>query len=936
MSSPTFTTASDAMSATSPRDDMSSLLPSAAAPDALQPHVETFSTRLSDTSKSVWLQDATAKIHAAHSIRQLFFEDPNPSQVRDNFRHLNGFQGIITVLRSVSSCGVISGWTDEHAETQLELLQITFSVLAAALQDHWGNSKYFRKRVDGGGWTALKVALLGLVGQGPDNGQGSDHLIREERKERFFGYLLACAVNDDALVGLFSRLSRHINDENSPKDVHPEGDKNKRIANQLESHTLCSVTQQALRDALGSTASIQNPEMITVMIEVWLKLEHAKISTPRVSDVVSLTLPMVLSQLIRSSTHSLVTVHGTKALDIILPCLLDPALNSDHVQEFRILAIALLQYGINSLDNAHFLYRNARSSALVAELLHSALQESHTPPHIHFDLSLHGFASVELPDIGRPFPPVSSSAGYTLSIWLYVVAFDPNTHTTLFGAFDSSQTCFVLVYLEKDTHNLILQTSVTSSRPSVRFKSMSFQEKRWYHVCIVHRRPKTVSSSKASLFIDGEFVEQVKSHYPLSPPPPDNSGGGGSVSQTSARKTNAVQAFLGTPQDLATQLGRGVVSSQWRLASAHVFADALSDDLIAVYKQLGPRYSGNYQDCLGSFQTYQASAVLNLRNENLHPGKEEKSDIISAIRSKASSLLPESRIILNISPMVILDDDDRNNIDETHLLKLLSKPAARILRSATRGGRNAIAVNGAIPSINDALLQPSGFAILTGNPIVAVPQSLDDAAWRIGGCAAVGLALLEAANTREAISRALNILFESIKASWRNSEAMERENGFGVLANLLAGKLNLGSKVTVYEPGTQAVAGAVDPEREEFAMELLISVLDFVGYVKECPEDSVINNPLAYRILLVDLDTWRSAAPKVQKLYYDQFVTFGISSKHHNFNGKRLVRMREYSQTYFVVSIKLTPRFRRYQEVVGCVERGHIFLRNIPIFLDCL
>ena len=883
------------MSATSPRDDVSPLLPPTAAPDDLQPHVEAFFTKYSDTSKSEWHQDAVAKIHAAHCIRQVFFEDPNPSQVRDSFRHLNGFQGIITVLRSMSSFEEFSGWTDEDTETQFELLQITFSVLATALQDHWGNSKYFRKRVEGGGWTALKEALLRLVVQDPDNVKGGNFVIHEQGKERFFGYLLACAVNEEALVGLFARLRRHIKDGNSFKGVDTKSDTDKNMAKHLESNTFSFFTQQALRDALGTTASIQNPEMIAVMIEVWSKLEHAKVPTQGVSDVVSLTLPIVLSQLIRLSTHSLVTVHGTKVLDIILPCLLDPALSSDHIQEFRTMTIALLQYGITSLDNAHFLYRNARSSTLVAELLHSALQGSHTPPHIHFDLSLHGFASVELPDIGRPFPPVSSSAGYTLSLWLYIVTFDPNTHTTLFGAFDSSQTCFVLVYLEKDTHNLILQTSVTSSRPSVRFKSMSFQHERWYHVCIVHRRPKTVSSSKASLFVDGEFVEQVKSHYPLSPPPPNTLGGKSSVLQTSTRNSNAVQAFLGTPQDLATQLGRGVVSSQWRLASAHLFADALSDDLIAVYKQLGPRYSGNYQDCLGSFQTYQASAILNLRNENLHPGKEEKSDIISAIRLKASSLLPESRIILNISPMVVLDDDDRNNIDETQLLKLLSKPAARNLRSATRGGRNAIAVNGAVPSINEALLQPFGFAVLTGNPIVAVPQSLDDAAWRIGGCAAVGLALLEAANTREAISRALKILFDSIKDSWRNSEAMERENGFGVLANLLAGKLNSGPKMTVYELGKQGASGLDGPEREELGMELLVSVLEFVGYVREHPEDSVINNPLAYRILLVDLDTWRSTAPKVQKLYYEQFVAFGIGSKHHNFNGKRLVRMRQYS-----------------------------------------
>ena len=887
------------MSATSLRDNVSQVLPPATAED-LHPHVEALMKGSSNSSKSELLQDAVVKIHAAHHIRQALFESSNPCQVRDNFRHLHGFQGVIAVFRSMSSFDNFADWNDEDTEIQFELLQITFNVLAAALQEHWGNGKYFRKRVEGGGWTALKKALLRLVAPKSDNIRDSGFLLRELDKERFFGYLIACAVNEDAMVGLFTRLRRHIREgipldkKRSPQQlegVEMEGDNDKEMAKQLDRTTLSSFTHQALRDALGPTGSIQNPEMIAVMIEVWLKLEDVKASTNFASDVVSLTFPMVLSQLIRSSTHSLVTVHGTKVLDILLPCLVNPSLKSGHIHEFRTMTIALLQYGITSLDNAHFLYRNARSSVLVAELLHLALQESHTPPHIHFDLSLHGFASVELPDIGRPFPPVSSSAGYTLSIWLYIVAFDPNAHTTIFGAFDSSQTCFMLVYLEKDTHNLILQTSVTSSRPSVRFKSTSFQEKRWYHVCIVHRRPKAVSSSKASVFVDGEFVEQIKSHYPLSPPP-DTSGGGSSGSQSSARNSNAVQAFLGTPQDLATQLGRGVVSSQWRLASAHLFAEALSDDLIAVYKQLGPRYSGNYQDCLGSFQTYQASAALNLRNENLHPGKEEKSEIISAIRSKASGLLPESRIILNISPMVILDDDDRTNIDEPQLLKLLSKPAARNLRNLTRGGCNAIAINGAVPSINEALLHPFGFAVLTGNPIVAVPQSLDDAAWRIGGSAAVGLALVEAANTREAISRALKILFESIKESWRSSEAMERENGFGVLASLLAAKLISGQTMAAYAPGKEGVSRVDSQEREELGMELLISVLDFVGYVRECPEESVINNPLAYRILLVDLDIWRSAAPKVQKLYYEQFVTFGIGSKHHNFNAKRLLRMR--------------------------------------------
>ena len=184
--------------------------------------------------------------------------------------------------------------------------------------------------------------------------------------------------------------------------------------------------------------------------------------------------------------------------------------------------------------------------------------------------------------------------------------------------------------------------------------------------------------------------------------------------------------------------------------------------------------------------------ALNLRNESLHPGREEKSDIVAAIRSKAGGILPETKILLNFSPMSVILDEERSILSNTQLMKSLTKPATKALQNITRGGRTVVAVNGAVPSINDALVQPNGIAVLIGDPAVAIPQSLDEAVWRIGGCASVGLALVEAAQSRQAIKRGLDILFASIKDNWRNSEAMERENGFGVLASLLTEKLEGG------------------------------------------------------------------------------------------------------------------------------------------------
>lgn len=636
--------------------------------------------------------------------------------------------------------------------------------------------------------------------------------------------------------------------------------------------------------------------MVT-LLELWRVLEQIPAESDRSAEfsikACFSSVPKIINHIAALSTHNLVALHGTALLRTVLSYILSPLTDSSTLDLYSI-AVTLLDLGVTSLDDAHLLFRNAGNSSMIASLLNKALRTSKCPPYFHFDLSLHGFASIELPRLGHEFPP-SSSIGYTILLRIYIVKFDPSVHTTLFGALDSSQTCFVLVYLEKDTHNLILQTSVTSSKPSVRFKSIAFQEGRWYHIAVVHRRPRTTTSSRASLFIDGEFMEQVKSNYPAPPlTTPSNGGKGGQPTSTYADK--AVQAFLGTPQDLAARVGRGSVVSQWRLASVHLIGEVLSDDLIAVYYQLGPRYSGNFQDCLGSFQTYQASAELNLRNENLHPGREEKSDIISAIRSKSSSLLPESKILLNIAPSAILGNWDHCSPQETQLVKALSTGALKNLRNVIRGGRNVLAINGSIPSINDALLQQSGYAVLTGDPTIAIPQSLDDAAWRVGGCAAVGLAILEAAHSHDSIVGALEILFKSIQDSWRNSEAMERDSGFGVLANLLAVKLSIENP----KPDRITVASANGSEEnkgnESLSKHILHLILEFVGYRFERPEDSVINNPLAYRVLLVDFDIWRSSAPSVQELYYKQFTVFAANSKYHQFNSKRLVRMRQYNE----------------------------------------
>ena len=813
-------------------------------------------------------------------IRQKLIDAPNHDAAKDAFRHHDGFQALLDILRSISlhtSEKIVEG----TVEDLLNLFRATLCVLSESIKDHWGNRRYFTKRVEHGGWTALN-RITGVIGSSSWLGNGSQ---KQRKADRFLGILYAFALGDDTVDDLFVSLRKHADlDFAGPNSREP-------VTHSSKGKELLPVIQSKLREMLGPKVHWQNPEIVPAIVSILLKNRGRDRLQQAAHETEVLPALAAFCHLATSSHHNLISVHSTGILSVILPELLGFSTSSSVTSLLWSLADALVALGLNSLDDAYFLYRKASTSPELARYLLTALRSSQRPAYVHFDLSLHGYASVELPDIGHNFPP-STSAGYTLSIWVRFDEVDSNLHTTIFGAFDISQTCFVLVYLEKETQNLILQTSITSYKPSVRFKSVKFERGQWYHICIAHRRPRKSSSSRASLFVNGEFVELVKAQYPSDPLPSSISTNAPTSSADSSNASPRVQAFFGTPQDLASQVGRGVVSSRWSLASAQLFAELLSDDLIAVHYQLGPHYSGNFQDCLGSFLTYRASAALNLRNENLHPGNVDRSDIVLAIRHKASGLLPESRIMLNISPATVFGDSDHYRPDESYLLTFTSKSAKKSLKQLARLGGNVLILNGAVPAINEALIKPHGVAVLTGAPAVITPLSLDAASWRIGGCTSVGLKLVELATTCEAVVRAVDILFESIKGSWRNSEAMERDNGFSIFAALLRSKTGYGQSIHSTDSGLLPGVANSEEEREQLLYNLLNLILTFLGYDQGSPENSVINNPLAYRILLVDLDVWRQGTLSVQQLYYNQFITFGEECKNHKFNAKRLSRMR--------------------------------------------
>ncbi|OAQ67406.1 Beige/BEACH domain-containingprotein [Purpureocillium lilacinum] len=816
---------------------------------------------------------------AVKSLRQIAQHVSAPATPvhQDEFRHALGFESILDLLRH------FSGFYDPQKRTEAEMLLLFkllgafLGVLSAAMRGHAGNRRYFRYRVEGGGWEALEqiIASIGLGGAEPDPWI-SCHV---------FGKLLAFALDDDGLDLLCQSVATTLRPDSTDGASHSDEPVRQDEEEQWDLVLARSVRNigPSVREVVNGKTVIRFPEILRAVISFWTTIPRPEGSAANPSSV--LVLETILCA-IKVSIYNRAAVHSTGVLSQFLRVAFGQGWLEDAERERLLMICRLLMFlGVNEPADTQFLLSAPGSKA--ADFCLEMMSAYAGPPFFQFDLSLHGYSSLELPSLGRSFPP-QSSAGYTFTAWIRVETFDPTTHTTVFGVFDASQTCFVLMYLERDTRNFILQTSVFSNKPSVRFKSVVFREKKWYHIAIAHRRPKTMTGSKASLYVNGEFAEQVRCSYPHTPPLSNGSNESFASFNSGQNRTNPVQAFLGTPRELSGQTGAGVVLSRWSLASAHLFEDILSDDYLAVHYGLGPRYQGNFQDSLGGFQTYQASATLGLRNEITHPGKDENSDILRAVREKASLLLPESKILLSILPSATFPENVQ--FQDTGLLRSLPRLSTRNLFRMSNQEGSPLAVNCAVPSLSDALFRTHGIASFRGNPLVAVPSHLDENLWRLAGFTPLALKLLERATTVEDTVRALEIMFHCIRKSWRNSEAMERDHGYGILGVLLRSKIGYNNGPMVDTPFPRLLISNED--RDSLAFRALSLILDFVGYNHAEPIESFIVNPLAYRILLIDLDIWRRSAPRIQELYYKQFMTFAVNSKHHEFNSRRLIRMR--------------------------------------------
>ena len=602
---------------------------------------------------------------------------------------------------------------DESSQLRKELLQLTFAALSQILASSNSAKAFFSRQK---GYETLLTTIL-----------QSDILSHLSRRDYIFGTLFSSAINDFSHVHIFSSMRWHL----SPQHNLTPAEIIDRIAFKVQA-------------AFEAAEHLPNPEFVGVIVELLREV--------REDEHLGLAVCDALGVIVDVKRANQLAFWGSEALGLMIERVVlqsstwaTESLSPEQTDVLEDLIFSLSPLGLplhltTSVVSTAVHRTGSSTEPSLLPVLQQFATQSRLPPHFHFNMHPNGYSALTFPTMSSPFPPVST-AGYTISLWLRIEKFDPEMHLTLFGCFDSSQKCFCMAYIEQDTHKIVLQTSL---RSSVRFKLFEFAHGRWYHVVIAHKRPRTTSSARAMLYVDGGLVDQVKCSYPASV---------GTTGKT------GIQAFFGTPPTFANSAVKPVL--QWSLSQAHVWADLLPEDLIEIIFQLGPRYHGNFQDSLGQFQTYDASTALNIRLGAMGGAKAEKSVLMAAVRGKGAAWAPESKLLLSVSP-----------------LALAGRPM---------DGEGQVVLNCGVPRIADALALENGFGTTVGSPVVVIPQSLDDAIWCLGGCA-IGLRMVEKASSAEELLLAVKVLFEVIRLSWRNSEDMERCHGYEILAFLLKAK----------------------------------------------------------------------------------------------------------------------------------------------------
>ncbi|KAG0364972.1 hypothetical protein BGZ54_006992 [Gamsiella multidivaricata] len=774
-------------------------------------------TQLCEILQSLNRYDFKMKMAILNALNEVFLECP---ELKDVFREGGGYVSIVSLLiRLEDAYQTIERFekldlpkrrqrrdpkTNERIPTKVDMLELftkVFSVLSESMRDHPGNSSYFEEHI---GFRSIADALQ-LTGVFSPNGDAASML----------GILFAFATQNESVL--------HIFDDPEEIEQTPE-----MVAKWLNSPKIC----------------VQNPHVVLGIWGICVKLQD--------QESLAFCGMMSLFALSCANRRNQVLMGQTALLDELLKALFDnpslaiensgdPSFDENNVMRdiMSRLAKRLIEMGMSSVGFRYLMEKFSATkeisfgecSGLLDMLLHG-VTHSRWPSFVQFD----GYSRLELRSLGaHNFPPTT---GYTFLGWLCIESFDEELPIQILEISDEDQRCYLSVQIEPETHKLVVSVS---HHHSLSF-NFAFEIGRWYHLAIVHSKPKlSIPGGSLSVYIDGILGDKIKCGYLSSP-------------------SGEVRGYLGRHQKPKMTARKDGLTLSWNLGPCYLVDEPLDVQIMDVLYNLSPRYHGNFQDSLGKFQTYETSTALNInleaarrRSSPNSRSHEEQVALMNAIRGTIGNSIPEDKLVFAFSGRNLLDTTDTRTVGQ--LAGIQQKDQfCRIL------------FNSAIPRIHRGINPLSAIGILVGNPLVAAPRGLDDSIWKVGGCV-VALRIVESAKDTATLEKAVLLLDQLIRCSWRNSEDMERIFGYEILGYILKQKKTL------------------------FSIEMMNTLLSVVGMDLEYPDDSVITNSFAFRHLMLDMDIWKKTDIEIQLLHLEQFKIFLQHSHKSSLNVKRLSTM---------------------------------------------
>lgn len=838
--------------------------------------------------------DLQTKLHLGGHLHRMLVEGTSssaPAQTRsyrDDFREAGGFLVVVQLISTLDHQQIQS---DSQADSalQIEIFKLALSVLSASLIQHPLNIKAFEVTV---GWKglldAIRIAANGVV--------PADHVL---------GSLLALAVADVPMyAGRVVSMRRFLADHaptaaaastsvaSSESDHSTESLRAQLIQERIKAqwtpipsivfpNAIRIMLQMLLPSASSSTGddafTVLDSEGMQIVLYVLLRLvsssrrnqfalANAGLSALLLDEVLSIDQNTSISITVSKSLHNLQAGGPSPRVD--------PDNSSTKVPPLcRSLLAELLKRlygagGIPDIDGRKLLvYLSSTPSRLSSDATHDRILDllldvassSKEPNTVLFSMAEYGHASLAFSTLRRPFPPSSSSRGFTFVTTFSIDRIEPSLSVDLLTIYDVQKSIHVQLSIEPGTGLFSYATSPLTSSSPTRFNNAVFVTGRRYHLVFLHLHPRGgAQMSPAKLFVDGQLMEEKLAPWPAH-----------SSASMAGSRANPVRAILGSPPASSNEMGHVTQDAAartnknrlvWSLGPTMLLDDAVPDDLPLVLYELGPRYTGNAQDSLGRFLTYRASANINLRLDHIARraaagtsmlSEKELSTLplVTAIAGRASELVPEDRLyfVVNAANTATFDRSRTNNG------RLLSTNADPSRRSGSR-----VILNQAVPLNRDAIGSSFGLAKLYGEPALIVPRPLDEMIWKLGGCDVL-LKLISAAETSEMLAKTLRLSLDLISHSWRLSEDVERCKGYEVLGSLLHGKGRL------------------------FNDEIAGIIFEAVGIdiSDSAPGDtSLLVNPFLYRIVMLDFELWSQTSQALREKHLDHFTLLLRSSRH--------------------------------------------------------